>query len=79
MSAQATLVWFAVLMAINLQTSFLTPPFGYALFYLKGVTEDKVKITTIYKSIIPYVLLQVAGLMLCILFPAIILWLPGLL
>lgn len=79
MSAQATLVWFAILMAINLQTSFLTPPFGYALFYLKGVTEGKVKITTIYKSIIPYVLLQVAGLVLCIIFPAIILWLPGLL
>ena len=79
MTSQATLVWFAILMAINLQTSFLTPPFGYALFYLKGVTEGKVKITTIYKSIIPYVLLQVTGLILCILFPAIILWLPGLL
>lgn len=79
MTSQATLVWFAILMAINLQTSFLTPPFGYALFYLKGVTEGKVKITTIYKSIIPYVLLQVAGLVLCIVFPAIILWLPGLL
>ncbi|MDY0208058.1 MAG: TRAP transporter large permease subunit, partial [Pseudomonas sp.] len=64
MSTQATLVWFAILMAINLQTSFLTPPFGYALFYLKGVTEGKVKITTIYRSIIPYVLLQVAGLIL---------------
>ncbi|HKM38389.1 MAG TPA: TRAP transporter large permease subunit [Thiopseudomonas sp.] len=79
MSTQATLVWFAILMAINLQTSFLTPPFGYALFYLKGVTEGKVKITTIYRSIIPYVLLQVAGLILCIIFPSIILWLPGLL
>ncbi|MBE0508001.1 MAG: TRAP transporter large permease subunit [Marinospirillum sp.] len=79
MSAQATLVWFAILMAINLQTSFLTPPFGYALFYLKGITEGQIKITTIYKSIIPYVLLQLTGLLLCILFPAIVLWLPGLL
>ncbi len=79
MSTQATLVWFATLMAINLQTSFLTPPFGYALFYLKGVTEGEVKITTIYRSIIPYVLLQVTGLVLCIVFPAIVLWLPGLL
>lgn len=79
MTTQATLVWFGILMAINLQTSFLTPPFGYALFYLKGVTKGKVKITTIYKSIIPYVLLQVTGLILCIVFPAIILWLPGLL
>ncbi|RTE64805.1 TRAP transporter large permease subunit [Amphritea opalescens] len=79
MSTQATLVWFAILMAINLQTSFLTPPFGYALFYLKGVTDSSVKITTIYRSIIPYVLLQVTGLVLCIVFPAIVLWLPGLL
>lgn len=79
MSTQATLVWFAILMAINLQTSFLTPPFGYALFYLKGVTDGSIKITTIYKSIVPYVILQVTGLILCIAFPAIILWLPGLL
>lgn len=79
MSTQATLVWFATLMAINLQTSFLTPPFGYALFYLKGVTEGEVKITTIYRSITPYVLLQVTELVLCILFPAIVLWLPDLL
>ncbi|WP_417227304.1 TRAP transporter large permease [Amphritea sp.] len=79
MSSQATLVWFAILMAINLQTSFLTPPFGYALFYLKGVTDSSVKITTIYRSIVPYVLLQMTGLILCIVFPAIILWLPGLL
>ncbi|SFC48839.1 TRAP transporter, DctM subunit [Marinospirillum celere] len=78
MSTQATLVWFAILMAINLQTSFLTPPFGYALFYLKGITNGQVKITTIYKSIIPYVLLQLTGLLLCIAFPAIVLWLPGL-
>ncbi len=79
LSSQATLVWFAILMAINLQTSFLTPPFGYALFYLKGVTDSSVKITTIYRSIVPYVLLQMTGLILCIVFPAIILWLPGLL
>ncbi|WP_114417966.1 TRAP transporter large permease [Marinospirillum perlucidum] len=78
MSTQATLVWFAVLMAINLQTSFLTPPFGYALFYLKGITKGQVEITTIYKSILPYVLLQLLGLALCILFPALVLWLPGL-
>lgn len=79
MTSQATLVWFAILMAMNLQTSFLTPPFGYALFYLKGITNGQVKITTIYKSIIPYVLLQLTGLLLCIAFPAIVLWLPGLL
>jgi len=75
---EAALVWFAILVAINLQTSFLTPPFGYALFYLKGITHGSVGIGTIYRSIIPFVLLQLAGLVLCILFPSIVLWLPGL-
>jgi TRAP-type mannitol/chloroaromatic compound transport system permease large subunit len=79
LSSQGLLVWFAVLVAINLQTSFLTPPFGYALFYLKGITEGQISIGTIYRSIIPFVLLQVIGLALCILFPALVLWLPGLL
>ena len=79
LSSQAILIWFAILVAINLQTSFLTPPFGYALFYLKGITEGKIGIGTIYRSIIPFVLLQITGLALCIFFPAIALWLPGLL
>jgi len=78
LSGSALMVWFAILVAINLQTSFLTPPFGYALFYLKGITQGNVGIGTIYKSIIPFVLLQLAGLVLCILFPSIVLWLPGL-
>ncbi|ASJ73506.1 TRAP transporter large permease [Granulosicoccus antarcticus] len=78
LSGQAVLVWFAILIAINLQTSFLTPPFGYALFYLKGITGGEISIGTIYRSIIPFVLLQVTGLALCIYFPAIVLWLPGL-
>lgn len=78
LSGSALMVWFAILVAINLQTSFLTPPFGYALFYLKGITRGNVSIGTIYRSIIPFVLLQLAGLALCILFPSIVLWLPGL-
>ncbi|MGB8713648.1 MAG: TRAP transporter large permease subunit [Onishia taeanensis] len=78
LSGQGLLVWFAILVAINLQTSFLTPPFGYALFYLKGITEGQVSIMTIYRSIIPFVLLQVTGLVLCMVFPALVLWLPGL-
>lgn len=78
LSSQALLIWFAILVAINLQTSFLTPPFGYALFYLKGVTAGKIGIGTIYRSIIPFVLLQITGLALCIFFPAIALWVPGL-
>lgn len=78
LSGQALMIWFAILVAINLQTSFLTPPFGYALFYLKGVTKGEISIGTIYLSIIPFVALQVLGLALCIIFPAIVLWLPGL-
>ena len=79
LSGQGLLIWFAILVAINLQTSFLTPPFGYALFYLKGITEGRIGIGTIYRSIIPFVLLQLTGLILCMVFPALVLWLPGLL
>lgn len=77
-SSSGLLVWFAILVAINLQTSFLTPPFGYALFYLKGIAAGNVSIGVIYRSIIPFVLLQLTGLILCIVFPSIVLWLPGL-
>jgi len=58
--------WFIILMAINLQTSFLTPPFGFALFYLKGIAPKEIKIQSIYKGIIPFVLLQLFGLILVI-------------
>ncbi|KUF09969.1 TRAP transporter large permease [Pseudoponticoccus marisrubri] len=71
-----TLTWFAVLVAVNLQTSFLTPPFGYALFYLRGIAPPELRITDIYRGIIPFVLIQITGLGLCILFPALVLWLP---
>ena len=54
--------WFIILMAINLQTSFLTPPFGFALFYLKGIAPKEIRIQSIYKGIIPFVLLQLVGL-----------------
>lgn len=69
--------WFAILVAVNLQTSFLTPPFGFALFYMKGVAPPEVKIQQIYRGIIPFVLLQVIGLTLVIVFPEIALWLPN--
>jgi len=69
--------WFALLVAVNLQTSFLTPPFGFALFYMKGVAPSSVKIQDIYSGIIPFVSLQVIGLSLVIAFPAIALWLPN--
>ncbi len=68
--------WFAILLAVNLQTSFLTPPFGFALFYMKGVAPPEVKIQQIYKGIIPFVLLQLTGLGLVMAFPDIALWLP---
>jgi TRAP-type mannitol/chloroaromatic compound transport system permease large subunit len=67
--------WFIILMAVNLQTSFLTPPFGFALFYLKGIAPKEVKIQSIYLGIIPFVLLQVLGLILVLAYPNLALWL----
>ncbi|MCZ6728765.1 MAG: TRAP transporter large permease subunit [SAR324 cluster bacterium] len=71
-------LWFTVLVAVNLQTSFLTPPFGFALFYMKGIAPPEVHITSIYKGIVPFVLLQLFGLIAVMIFPMIALWLPGL-
>jgi tripartite ATP-independent transporter DctM subunit len=68
--------WFAILVAVNLQTSFLTPPFGFALFYMKGVAPPSVSLPQIYRGIIPFVMLQLVGLGLVIAFPDIALWLP---
>ena len=62
-------IWFAILIAMNLQASFLTPPFGFALFYLKGAAGDKVSTRAIYKGVIPFILLQVFALLLLILWP----------
>ena len=72
------LLWFAVLIAINLQTSFLTPPFGFSLFYLKAVAPPEVRIQNIYSGIIPFVLLQLVTILLLILMPSLITWLPNL-
>ena len=68
--------WFAILMAVNLQTSFLTPPFGFALFYMKGVAPKSVTIQQIYAGIIPFVILQVIAVLLVMAFPELALWLP---
>ena len=70
------LLWFAVLIAMNLQTSFLTPPFGFSLFYLKAVAPASVRIHQIYRGIIPFVAIQVVTLLLLLVFPQITLWLP---
>ena len=76
LTKEQTLIWFAIALSVNLQTSFLTPPFGYALFYLRGIAPPGVSITTIYRGIIPFVVLQLLALTMVILLPQITLWLP---
>lgn len=72
------MLWFGVLVAMNLQASFLTPPFGFALFYLKGVAPPEVKTTDIYRGIIPFVIIQVLAVLIIALLPEIVNFLPGL-
>jgi len=69
MLLEIDLVWFAILISMNLQTSFLTPPFGFSLFYLKGVAPKSIKTTTIYKGVIPFIIMQIAVLSLVLLLP----------
>jgi TRAP-type mannitol/chloroaromatic compound transport system permease large subunit len=71
-SMDVDLVWVGILLAINLQTSFLTPPFGFALFYLKGVTPPEIKTKQLYIGILPFVIIQIIFLVLLILFPQIL-------
>lgn len=71
------LLWVAILVSINLQTSFLTPPFGFSLFYLKGVAPPEVKTGQLYRGIIPFIIIQLVMLGLLIAFPEIVTWLPG--
>lgn len=68
--------WFATLVAVNLQTAFMTPPFGATLFYMKGTAPRGITMSDVYKGMYPFVALQVLGLLLCIYFPGIALWLP---
>ena len=70
-------VWLALMFAINLQTSFLTPPFGFALFYLRGVSKDFVKTTDIYLGVIPFIIIQLFLLFILFQFPFLITWLPS--
>jgi len=69
-------VWLGIMIAINLQTSFLTPPFGFALFYLRGVAPPEVSTAQIYRGVIPFVAIQVFALILLAVFPGIVTWLP---
>jgi len=70
------LAWFAILLSVNMQTAFLTPPFGFALFYLKGVVPPSVTMGDIYRGIVPFVLVQLVALALCMIYPEIVLYLP---
>jgi tripartite ATP-independent transporter DctM subunit len=71
------LVWYGVILGANLQTSFLSPPFGFALFYLRGVAPKEVKTADIYRGVIPFILLQLLVLILIIVFPGIVSFLPS--
>ena len=70
-------VWLAIMFAINLQTSFLTPPFGFALFYLRGVAPEEIKTSDIYSGVIPYIFIHILTLLILFKFHLIIIWLPG--
>ena len=69
-------LWFGMLVCVNLQMSFLTPPFAYAIFFLKGSAPPEISTWDIYRGVIPFVILQAVGLFLCVVYPQIILWLP---
>jgi TRAP-type mannitol/chloroaromatic compound transport system permease large subunit len=69
-------VWLGIMIAINLQTSFLTPPFGFALFYLRGVAPENVSTTQIYRGVVPFILIQIVILSLLAYWPALATWLP---
>ena len=72
-----SVVWFAILVAVTLQTSFLTPPVGFALFYLKGVCPPGVTLGHIYRGVIPFVILQLIGLAIVFYWPELTTWLPA--
>ena len=71
------LVWFTILFAVCLQTAFLTPPVGFAIFYLKGVVDDTITVQTIYRGVVPFILLQLVGLILIYHFTSLVLYLPS--
>jgi len=72
-----SLIWFAILVAVTLQTSFLTPPVGFAIFYLRGVCPHEVTLRDLYVGVIPFIILQVIGLLLVVFLPELVLWLPS--
>ena len=71
-------LWLGILISLNLQTSFLTPPFGFSLFFLRGVAPENVKTSNIYSGVIPFIFIQIFAIILVFAFPAIATWLPRL-
>ena len=71
-------LWYGVIFMVNMQMAFLSPPFGYSLFYLKSVAPPQVTMATIIRGAVPFLCLQGVGVTLCIIFPGIVLWLPRL-
>ena len=69
-------LWFGIIFLISAQMAYITPPFGYTLFYLKGVVPPSIGMETIYRAIVPFFLLQVTGLLICVVWPELVLWLP---
>lgn len=76
-TSRPALVWFCILFAMTLQTSFLTPPVGFALFYVKGVAPPEITISDIYRGAVPFIILQLIALGMLVLFPNLVLWLPS--
>ena len=70
-------LWLGIMIAINLQTSFLTPPFGFALFYLRGVAPQNISTTTIYRGVVPFIVIQLFVLILLAIWPNLVTWLPS--
>ena len=76
-TSKPALIWFAILCAVALQTSFLTPPVGFALFYIKGVCPEGITLRHIYKGVVPFIVIQLIALGLVVAFPKLVTWLPG--
>ena len=77
MAMGADPIWLGIMIAINLQTTFLTPPFGFALFYLRGVAPENIKTISLYKGVIPFIVIQLGLLILLAIFPTIVTFLPS--
>ena len=71
-------LWLGILISLNLQTSFLTPPFGFSLFFLRGVAPNEIQTRNMYKGVMPFIGIQVLAIIIVALFPSIATWLPNL-